>query len=295
MFSQGFYLYIEKVRSKMSFYLKNNFPIFALVIISLFSFTGCSDDEPTQPQDLTNPTFTNIWPASVGTHMVFELHNQTFHFQEGTFETPDDIPEIPSMETLYAQLQDDNWGDPASIDQSLFNLKFIDDQSNVDDTIKLAVSEWYDHIEGRAFVPSPLKIMYHWTQSVDRISSTLGDLTYWLHLDSSLIPGQNFSAEIVGTEETHLDSRIWKIRSFSNMNINHPACVECFYVVDMGIQTVRDYYGAILGYYHPYSFGVVIYAPGVGPVFCQEKIMLSLDVWENRQATLLALGNGSIY
>ena len=278
----------------MGWYLKKEIFTLSLVLGLVFTFAGCSDDGATQPPDPNIPTFANIWPAAEGVRMEFELTSQNYSLDEDYFETPEDISEIPPMEELYEELLADSGYDFSPIASGKYHLEFLEDHSDVDGTTMLEISNSIERTEGFPHNPRSLSVGPYWTLTADRISATLEGIVLWVALDGALEPGHSFSSDILSAFGSHLEARIWQIRSFSVMDNVYPNCVECFYVVDEGVRVVRDDDSVVVGYYRPYTYGVAVYAPGVGLVYGKEKTMWYVGAWEKREATLRVFEDGGI-
>ena len=87
-----------------------------------------------------------------------------------------------------------------------------------------------------------------------------------------------------------LTARVWRTFRYSVLDIAYSNCIECFYVLDEGVQREGTAYETE-GYYRKYTYGVVVYAPELGPVYFHEMNMPSRGVWNNRAATLSAFAN----
>jgi len=265
------------------------FPVSCACIMTLalvLVFASCSDDDPAQPETPATPTFTNIWPASPGNYWAYQLTNHHYETGLGLYDTPEETPLVPDMDTLYASLGEIPELPPAETSRGNFRLEFSEDVSTEPGTVKMSMVTSTENLEGTPTPPSPLWLGIDWVHSGDRISTLVGSFMGWLHLDSDLTPGHEFSAELPSMVETHLNSRVERIRTCEVADRSYENCLEVFYVLDMGIQTVINEHGQVLGYYHPYGFGFVVYAPEIGPIVCREKIMLGPEFWHDRYAEM---------
>ena len=275
----------------MSFLSKSDMQVIALLFVAVFLAPGCSEEGPTIPEISATPDYENIWPAAVGNQWEFELFNKIYVSEERPYDSLDDIPELRTMEELYADLQGEDWGEHTSVARGVFNLVFAEGASNSEGTSML-LSNSREDIEGKPFPPSPLWLGDVWLQKSERISYSVFGWMSWLHLQGDLSPGNEFSYEVPAMVESHLYNRIWEIRPSTVLGKKYRNCLEVFYLFDMGIQTIRDENNEVEGYYNQYGYGVVVYAPEVGPVFFQERIMMSPGLWEHRKATLMAFESG---
>ena len=260
--------------------------------LGVFFFVGCSGDSSTSPGESLTFTYDNIWPPIEGNSWEFSLHNQIFETEGDLYSTPEEIPGLPTMESLYADIQNDDWGAPTSVARGNWSLLFSDNGSEIEGTTVLAVSNTTEMLEGIPRRPYPFWVGQSWTHSGDQISFSSAEVTVWVLLQGGLTPGNSFSAELPSWGRTmYLNSLIGPIRSINVMDQEYSNCLECFYVLDGGIQTVVNEIEEIEGYFRQYFYGIIVYAPDVGPVFCQERYMGGPGHWENRKATLQAFGN----
>lgn len=249
----------------------------AICLASVIS--GCSDDNPTTPTSGVRPTFDNIWPAAVGQFWAFELDERRFEGGSRAYDRPEDVPPIPTMAELYAALRNDNLGVPLEVHSGSLRWDVTSDATVDPDTTMMVVESYIENLEGNPSAPHGLGMGPSWRHSGDRIASYGYGHLGWIHLEGSLKSGHEFAVQLAEglAQDIWLTSRIWKIRSYSVMGQDYPNCVECFYVLDMGIQQGTDENGEPLGFFHPYKYGVTIYAPEIGPVYCKEKYLRGPD------------------
>jgi hypothetical protein len=98
----------------------------------------------------------------------------------------------------------------------------------------------------------------------------------WLYLEARLRPGHAFILPLVPSI-AH-DVFLYGLM-LPNRRVLTPAgeftAVTCLYLIDYGIAEATDTTGNPLGYWRTYEYGLVAYAPGVGPVFAYERRMLT--------------------
>lgn len=263
-----------------------------LAICLAAAFSGCSDDDPARPISGTRATFDNIWPATVGQHWIYDLKGQLHTEDYLVYERPEDIPPIPPMEDLYADLGVVIDRTPVEETRGTFRQVITSDATVDPDTVVMNVELIIQNQEGYPSPPWGLGMGPSWRHSGDRIASYGYGQLGWVHLEGSLEPGHEFTttwSEGPARFDT-LFSRIWRTRSFDVMGQSISNCVECFYVRDMGIQQATDENGDPQGYFQAYMYGMVVFAPEIGPVYCKEKFATGVDMFEIRAATMIDSG-----
>ena len=263
-----------------------------LTICLLLVISGCSDDSPTQVNSGTSPTFDNIWPAAVGYFWQYSLDDRLYEGGSPSYDHPEDIPPIPAIDDLYADLKVDQPGAALEIESGTLRWDITADATVDPDTTVMTVDATLQGLVGYPRPPQGLKMGRSWRHSGDRIASYGSGYFQWLHLDGDLTPGYEFAAEfVVGlADDILLTNRIWSIRSFNVAGTTYPNCVESFYLLDMGIQEGTDENNQSTGFFHSYEYGVIIYAPEVGPVYCKAKFLAAPDIVLVREATLQDFG-----
>lgn len=261
-----------------------------LVPLVLVLFVSCSADNPAVPKQPVDdpPTFENIWPAVEGGHWTFAISSSPVIQNEEIWSTPDDVPAGPAMDTLYAALEGTDATVPEDAEPGSFHLKFVEDLSQDTDTSVWRMDNRIDSPGEQIYPPSPLWLGQAWTRSATRISYSVAGFLGWLHLDGSLSVGHEFSTPIPAIVPTQLNGRVWRLVECSSLGTTYTKCIECFYVIDEGVQPVRNANNEIQGYYRHYSYGLIVYAPHLGPVSAHEMIMRSPGQWDNRVALLEA-------
>jgi hypothetical protein len=251
--------------------------------------SGCSDDTPTNLNSGTSPTFENIWPAAVGHFWLYSLDDRLYDGGSLPYDDPEGIPPIPTFDDLYADLKVDQPGAPLGIGSGTMRWDITADATVDPDTTVMTVDNTY---QGTAGYPRGLNMGPSWRHSGDRIASYGPGYFHWLYLDGDLTPGHEFTAELgVGlADDILLTSRIWSIRSYNVAGTTYPNCVEVFYLLDMGIQEEADENGESAGFAQYYEYGVIIYAPDVGPVYSKAKSLLHTEDVNVREATLQDFG-----
>ena len=116
-----------------------------------------------------------------------------------------------------------------------------------------------------------------WEKTEDWIGTygDLDELLAWKFLTSDLSPGTEFSHQLIPSiaSNVFLHCRIERIfDARTDVGVLRNA-LECYYLIDYGVTVLRDFELHVLGYTRAFGYGVVVYAPRVGPVYCHERTM----------------------
>ena len=97
----------------------------------------------------------------------------------------------------------------------------------------------------------------------------------WIYLEANLSVGHGFQLQLIPNlaSDIFLYGQIFKQGSFTTGGLEFYNCVECMYVIDMGFMDVTDVQGNLLGQVHTWCYGLIVYAPGVGPIFSIERLL----------------------
>jgi hypothetical protein len=108
-----------------------------------------------------------------------------------------------------------------------------------------------------------------WIGTYNDLEQRLG----WQFLTDELKPGTEFTYQLIPsmTDNAFLHCRIERQFTVETRLGDLPGAIECLYLADFGVSRVTDVLGNIMGYTHPIIYGVVVYAPTVGPVYCHER------------------------
>lgn len=260
----------------------------AICAISFIMLAGCGGDTPSKPRNAAAPSFENIWPAAVGNHWTYDVVTGTVAGSTTLYATASEVPPIPEMESLYASLASMPIGSAVSPEHGTFHLRFAEDMSPSLDILTMRLANETIDISGSPNPPTPLSAGLFWIRSSNRIAYSLGGQTGWVLLDESLAAGHQFVLTYSVT--TELATRIWRTLAYTALGTEYSNCIECFYVLDMGVRRVGTA-EETQGYYREYSYGVVVYAPELGPVYCHEMNMMGRGVWDNREAAITGFVN----
>lgn len=95
----------------------------------------------------------------------------------------------------------------------------------------------------------------------------------WVYLEGPVEAGATFTLQLMPMwfDDLWLRGRIWSVGSRTIDGRRWRNVVEVLYVLDLGEQAVTDEEGNLLGWFHNYMSGIVLYAPGTGPIACDER------------------------
>jgi hypothetical protein len=96
-------------------------------------------------------------------------------------------------------------------------------------------------------------------------------------------------------DSVYLYGKIKSQATFTAGGLAFDNCVECMYAVDMGVQVMTDEEGTIIGKFRTWDYGVVIYAPTIGPIYSHERRLegfadLQDPTWRLRDNTAVFAG-----
>jgi hypothetical protein len=250
-----------------------------ILLLVVCFLSACSGDDPSQPNSGPVPSFDSIWPAGVGRYWVYDQVVDEYEGGATVYDRAEDIPDLPSMAQLYADLQTDPSGALLASADTRFGSRMTADLTANPDTTVMACENYVVDPGIYESPPLGLSVGTQWRFSSDRIAVYSSRFLQWVHLDGALTPGHEFSTPLAEglADGIVLHNRVWRVRSFDVMGETVAGCLECFYVLDMGVQRSTDESGEINGYFRGYGYGVVIYAPEVGPVYCKEKRLFAPD------------------
>jgi hypothetical protein len=131
-------------------------------------------------------------------------------------------------------------------------------------------------ISGNQLLTEPLLIHGGaWEKTTEWIG-TYGDVDTvlaWKFLETDLAPGHGFRHQLLSSvaSDVFLDARILRHRTFRTSAGTFVKTIECLYRIDYGIMEVLDMDIPGKGYVRAFGYGVVVYAPTLGPVYCHER------------------------
>jgi len=239
---------------------------------------ACSDDSnPESPSGIPVPTLDNVWPNEDGNFWEYELTNETRSWTDFTlYENAEDVPPIPPLQTLYEELGNIPEGPVFETIAGTLHMKFNGEITNdvgVTAQRKTMVIDpggsglWAPHLLGTEI----------WQKQAVRIVgfSLYTAVPTWIYLESNLSSGHQFQCDIApGLADATMTGRVWRRCRIEINGTSLKNCLECFYLVDLGVQMATNESGELIGYLRDYWYGVVVYAPEIGPVYCHERCQL---------------------
>jgi hypothetical protein len=97
----------------------------------------------------------------------------------------------------------------------------------------------------------------------------------WKFLESDLEPGHEFTHALTWVgNDVFLHCRILHELTIETEIGSYGKAIECVYLVDMGIWVAVDIFGEVIGWSRPFEYGLVTYAPTVGPVRSYERMIM---------------------
>jgi hypothetical protein len=144
------------------------------------------------------------------------------------------------------------------------------------------------------FSAVPLLLFGYAWEKTDQYIGTYGDvdqLLAWKFLEADLSVGHAFSHQLVPSlaSDVWLHVRVWETTDLKLGGEVYRDCLEVFYVVDMGWQVRTDEMGNESGGFRSFAAGIVVYAPGVGPIACRERIELGPSAFLSTSETALLI------
>ena len=262
----------------------------AACVLAAVSLMGCGDDDPVVAPNNAEPSFDNIWPAAIGNHWAYNIVDYAIPRSNALYATAAEVPAPPSMEELYSALMGKQAYNDPEIYRGTFHLRFSEDISQSPELVVLRLNNETVDIAGNPYPPSPLWLGQVWVRSATRIAYSAAGTTGWVHLDGALTPDHEFSVELPAIVATQLTTRVWRNIKYDALGTVYANCIECFYVLDEGVRREGTAYET-QGYYREYAYGVVVYAPELGPVYCHEMTSMGYAAWSNREATICSFAN----
>ena len=120
---------------------------------------------------------------------------------------------------------------------------------------------------------------YAWEKTREYIGSygDLNTILSWKYLEADLQPGHEFSIQLVPdlANDVFLHVRVLRERTATTPLGNHPNSIDVLYLVNYGISEATDMDGNTIGYNRSNGYGVITYAPKVGPVRTYEREFFS--------------------
>ncbi len=274
--------------------------LFPLTLL-LCALAGCGDDDKS-----FDATLDELWPDEDGRSWVYEVLVTTSEEPQDILEDPTDP--LPPIREIYTLFQDFAHAGETDVETDVLTTAF-DGEVTTDSGVtgRNLTSGYAGSIKSAADpllallhrhrpdlrdrLPSTAKLDdahnpygitgYCWEMSDTQIRGygDIGTDPSWIYVDTPLKAGALFELQLVPTiaPDIWLYGLVVRQLSWTQGEETYPRAVEVFTVVDMGVQTITDEHGVVLGERHPFLCYNTVFAPGVGPVYTHEWRMLVSD------------------
>jgi len=255
-----------------------------LGLVLVLSLWGCGGDDPAGPPFKFDPDLERLWPHADGTEWIFGLTSQECVIEDyQLYPTPEDVPALPSFETLYARLQTGvHCAEPESRTGRI-EMEFNGESVLPGDVVTQRLQAYVAPRRNGPSSPWPLT-QANWMMNIEGIvdlnSAGAVNDTGFVYLTRDLEPGSEFSQTLMPSfiEDLTLSARIWRHVKVRKPNEGWANAVESFYLLDFGSRAVINEVGEVIGYYPLYRYGVIQYAEDVGPMWCREHKVQPPDI-----------------
>ncbi|MFH1311648.1 MAG: hypothetical protein ABIJ00_00320 [Candidatus Eisenbacteria bacterium] len=265
--------------------------------------TGCSENECSQPDGcVPDPALGNIWPNEDQATWTYDYVHRWWDSPGFTiYDDIDSVPPAPSLDDIAALLDAHPIGDSPQSEEGIYRLKFDGDTTTgpgvtAQNLTRMLVTE--DCFDLLASEPAPRGAFLErfspaltdtfdvlpdypmflrggaWEKTGEAIVAygAIDTLPNWKFLEANLAVGHEFTFEIISGGPL-LHCRILRRLDFeSGIGVLEKA-IECLYMVDSGVLTFASEYGPI-GWTRFFDYGIVVYAPTVGPVYSYERLLV---------------------
>ncbi len=250
----------------------------AILLSLLVVLVSCgSDEDPVQPPFSFSPDLESLWPHANGNSWTFDV-TSVICPEDGLvfYDNREDVPPNSSFEILYSRLQggfsceEGDWGTGTLL------MEFDGEVAVAPEIIAQNLKSEIQYDQCCASAPLAL-FPRQWRMSEDMIVAYSDGKAFpdtnWTYLTSDLHPGAEFSQVLQFNFDIDfiLQGRIWRHLQYDLPDGSKANAVECFYLLDYGIQNLTDENGELVGYVRFNRYGVIIYAENVGPVYCHEQ------------------------
>ncbi len=167
-----------------------------ILLLVVCFLSACSGDDPSQPNSGPVPSFDSIWPAGVGRYWVYDQVVDEYEGGATVYDRAEDIPDLPSMAQLYADLQTDPSGALLASADTRFGSRMTADLTANPDTTVMACENYVVDPGIYESPPLGLSVGTQWRFSSDRIAVYSSRFLQWVHLDGALTPGHEFSTPL---------------------------------------------------------------------------------------------------
>ena len=246
----------------------------ALALVSaLFLSSGCSDNPAGSGDDVTTrPTLSSLWPNDDRRSWSYDLQGWRWPLTPAPTAQP---TALPDPDALWTELWSTPGAEPSDACLSNFQLSFNGTITTSSGVTAQRLAECFDPPMPAGWGSPAFLRGCAWACSGEWIGS-YGDVNQelaWKFLDADLKPGHHFTHQIASDIDFELLLHGW-IRPYRDVELDgttYKGCVEVLYALDFANQPYTSEGGEASGYLHLYDLGVVLYAPGVGPIFCRER------------------------
>jgi len=271
------------------------------IMMILPLLTSCDSPSGARSARLPDPTLENLWPNADASYWTFAMECRVWYPDPGDamppftlYENEADLPPAPTLDAIEAVLNDHGTGPVTGEQSGSFTLRF-DGTLELDEhkTAQRLLHEihwdteaargargdggWTGGPRQQEEFLDPLfwNNFSAWLRNDDGIFcySTFWEGAYWTYLEDELEPGQEFSHVIpVSGLDLVLHGRVLDEVALASPALGHLKGVfRILYVLDWGAQIVTTDSPDIAGYARWVDYGVALYAPGIGPVYCRER------------------------
>ena len=288
---------------------------FMILVLALMAATllgACGSGNPDQP---AGAALEDLWPHEDGNFWRYEACRIAEDLEEEQdieelvgplFDSEAEVPPFPSMDELweaYTNLCEPDW--PLEW-QGSYHLRFDGEEELFrGDFYQVLTDSTHWDIEPRAFTPSSVKVHVtdgfrsadapnllcgmFWRVTEEAIEGVTDEffVVEWKWLEADYAIGREF--DFISWGDITLHSRVTDIDKYWTGSEWLEDVVQVFYVLEPGVAFVTILEDPDpIGYFRPLDFGVVYFAPDVGPVYCHVRSMVNaadpefegLDVFE---------------
>jgi hypothetical protein len=271
---------------------------------------ACNDDDcPTCPGATPRPTMANIWPHADGTAWTFEGAAR-----RSEVPLPVKAAEVPTMDELHAALAEPIPGIVTDVLEGLYRMEldgmittesgatgqkvvqtFFQEEdpssAGVDPLLALVARARPDlrpaiaarcGLEAKDFgevSQGPYFLGGYCFSAEEDGYYGYGDIDQdhsWVYLAEGVAVGTEFSLQLVPAlaDDVWLTGKVWSLGDRTVSGVDYANVLEVMYLVDMGMTTVTDETGNLVGTMHPYIYGHSFFVPDLGPVAGVERRVL---------------------
>jgi hypothetical protein len=232
---------------------------------------GCGDSATDAADGDASVSLDEVWPNDDGRSWSFDLAGRKWSQQAVPTAQP---IELPSSDALWIELWSTPTPEPDASCSATLRLRF-DGMLTTDSGVTAQnLTESIDPPLPAGWRSLTFLHGCAWERT-DAWIGGYGDVDRalaWVFLDAGLRRGHHFAHAIAPTMDPDLMLHGW-VRAIHDFELNggeYLDCIEVLYCLDFGVQAYGSEDGGQSGYVRPYHVGVVVYAPGIGPIFARE-------------------------